>query len=212
MSEITTPPTARTDVRPGTPAPTADRPPRTRAVGVGLAVTATVFAATMAFGGPEASDLTERMIDLTGLAFQLGLFGLLGVMLRTAATGTGRAGRGLLHVERVVLAVASLWSVLHAVVPPAVQEAPWMVAMDMFWPLSMFGMTVVGVTVAVVGRWRGLLRWWTAAGCAWFVASIPVAVLFPEGPGQVVGVAYMIIGFGGIGVLLALRPGLPVRG
>ena len=212
MSEITTPPTARTDVRPGTPAPTADRPPRTRAVGIGLAVTATVFAVTMAFGGPEASDLTERIIDLTGLAFQVGLFGLLWVMLGTAATGTGRVGRGLLHVERVVLAVASLWSVLHAVVPPAVQQAPWMVALDMFWPLSMFGMTVVGVTVAVVGRWRGLLRWWTAVGCAWFVASIPVAVLFPEGPGQVVGVAYMIIGFGGIGVLLALRPGLPVRG
>jgi hypothetical protein len=43
------------------------------------------------------------------------------------------------------------------------------------------------------------------------VASIPVAVLFPEGAGQLVGVAYMIVAFGGLGVLLALRPGLPVR-
>ena len=41
------------------------------------------------------------------------------------------------------------------------------------------------------------------------IAETTFAVLFPEG--QLVGVAYMIVGFGGLGVLLALRPGLAVR-
>jgi len=213
MSETTTPATARTDVRPGArTARPADGPPPTRAVGVGLAATATLFAVTMAYGGPEASAATARIVDLAGLTFQVALFGLLAVMRRTAATGAGRAGRGLLYVEGALLGVASVWSILHATVPAGVQEAPWMIALDAFWPLSMSGMTVVGVVVAVVGRWRGALRWWTAAGCAWFVASIPVAVLFEGAAGGVLGVAYMIVGYGGLGVLLAARPALAVRG
>jgi len=216
MSEITTPATVRTDLRgpDGRSARTVDpapAPPRIRGAGLLLAVTAPVFAVTMAFGGPEASEAVGRLVDATGFVFQLGLFALLTVMLRTHATGTGRAGRGLLLVEYALLGVASVWSVLHAAVPRSVQEATWMTVLDLFWPVSMLGMAIVGITVAAAGVWRGALRWWTAAGCAWVLAAIPVSGLLPGTAGMLVGTAYMIVGFGGIGLLLALRPELTRR-
>lgn len=74
----------------------------------------------------------------------------------------------------------------------------------------MLGMAIVGITVAVTGRWRGALRGWTPFACVWVLLSIPAMVL-EEAAGGVVAAGQMIVGFGVLGVILALRPDLTRR-
>jgi hypothetical protein len=60
----------------------------------------------------------------------------------------------MLRVEYVLLALASTWTVLHGLVP-SFRDDLWLAVLDVFWPLSMLGMAVIGVKVALAGRWRG---------------------------------------------------------
>ena len=57
------------------------------------------------------------------VALQLGLFGLLTVMLRTAATGTSRVARAMIRFEFGLLSLATFWSVAHALVPDEMRGA-----------------------------------------------------------------------------------------
>lgn len=98
-----------------------------------------------------------------------------------------------------------MWSFLSIVVPTAYQGT-WFYALDAFWPLSMLGMAVVGVTVAVAGRWTGMLRFWPAVAETWALVTVPVlGALGPE-VGNPVGAVHMLLGYGVLGLLLAVRP------
>jgi hypothetical protein len=70
------------------------------------------------------SERNFRITDLTGLAFQLGVMALLTVMMRTQAIGTSRKARIALRVEAVLLSLASIWSLLHAIAPTRDRLAP----------------------------------------------------------------------------------------
>jgi hypothetical protein len=76
---------------------------------------------------------------------------LLHVQMRTRATDVKAISRRLLKLERVLLSIAMVWSVLHAFLPSQ-RDAAWMHAIDMFWPLSMLGMFFIGIKVARAGR------------------------------------------------------------
>lgn len=211
----TTPATARTDGRPtgpdgAPPAATRGRPgtAHRRALGAGLAVGAATYAVAW-FRGGGADTGGSFLVDLTGLVFQLGVFCLVAVMWRTAATGTSRAARGLLVVGGVLLGLATAQSV--STLPAAGGE--WGVvaeALNLFWPLSMLGMAAVGVRVAVAGRWRGALRAWPLVAATWFPVALLSSALGPEISTAVAG-AHLLLGYGVLGLLLVLRPDLASR-
>ena len=112
----------------------------------------------------------------------------------------------MLKVEYVLLALASIWSVLHATLPSGMQDAAWLAALDLFWPLSMLGMFVIGVKIAFAGRWSGLLRFWPLVAETWAVVTVPSYGIFGETAGQYVGGVHLLIGYGVLGLLLARLP------
>src|SRR5687768_7730728 len=101
MSVTTRPAPARTDepdttVSIGTTA--------VRRLGLGLTAGSLAWAGAMfPLGSNPESSLGITITDLTGLAFQLGVFALLVVQLKTRATGTSRAAAAMLRVEFVLL-------------------------------------------------------------------------------------------------------------
>jgi hypothetical protein len=184
-----------------------------RRLGMAVSGGALVWAAGVAAVG--SSPTTGRDIsigDLSALPFQLGLFALLRVQWRTRATGTSRAAVAMLQVEHVLLALATLWTLLHGLAyaaSSAWRDDAWLTALDAFWPLSMLGMAVIGARVAFAGRWRGAARFWDLAAQSWAVVVVPTFLLI--GPGRVsdlLGVGHLVMGYGGLGLLLALRPQL----
>lgn len=169
---------------------------------------AAVWAAAMAVYNPQDTDPTAILVnDLGALPFQLGLFALVTTQLRTAATGTSRVARGMLRVEYGLLTLATLWSVLHAALPGS-RDAVWMHVLDMFWPLSMLGMFIIGVKIAVTGRWRGVARFWPLVAESWAVVTVPAMGILGATVGQFVGVAHLLVGYTTLGLILALRPQL----
>ena len=116
-----------------------------------------IYGVAFVVDGAAASTTGSFLVDLCGVFFQLGVFCLLAAMWRTQATGTTRLARSMIVVESVVLGVATVQSLLTL---PAM-GGEWSTAatlLDPFWPLSMLGMAILGVKVAVAGRWRGALR------------------------------------------------------
>jgi hypothetical protein len=218
MTDVITPATARTDVRadartevirtPGV------HPVRGRGVvrllGAGLAVGATAYGVPFTLFGAQETGVGRFVIDLTGVFFQLGVFCLLAAMWRTRATGTTRLARTMIVVESVVLGLATVQSLLT--LPSMGGE--WSTAatvLDPFWPLSMLGMAVLGVKVAVAGRWRGALRVWPVIAETWFFVAMTAMILTGPVVGSVIAGAHFIVGYGVLGLLLAVRPDLAVR-
>ncbi len=179
-----------------------------RRLGIGLTAGTLAWAASIFAFSTVNEGTPERIGDLTGLAFQLGLFCLLTVQLRTRATGLSRPAVAMLKVEAVVLGLASIWSMLHGVLPASQQDATWMMILDICWPLSMLGMMIIGIKLAITGRWRGLLRWWPLVAESWVFVTIPATIVFGDAAARWVGGGHLLIGYATLGLLLALRPGL----
>lgn len=197
---------ARTDSTSGLPVIPGPASRSARRIGIGLTAGATVWAGTMFTVGLQADGLGARIGDLGGLAFQLGLFGLLTVMLRTRATGTSRASVVMLKVQYLVLGLASAWSLLHAVLPAPIQDAPWMQVLDIAWPLSMLGMLIIAITVATAGRWTGLLRWWPMVAESWFIAVTAGAMILGDTGANWIGGTHLLLGYATLGLLIARTP------
>ena len=41
----------------------------------------------------------------------------------------------------------------------------------MFWPISMLGMFLIGIRIAIAGRWKGLSRFWPMVAESWAVVD-----------------------------------------
>ena len=135
------------------------------------------------------------------------MLSLVQLQLRTRATGVSRKAVAMLKVERVLLALAMAWSLVHGLVPSARDEV-WLAVLDVFWPLSMLGMFVIGIKVAVAGRWRGAARLWPLVAESWAVVCIPVMGIFGQGIGDVVGATHLLVGYATLGLVIAARPAL----
>ncbi|OPG12892.1 hypothetical protein [Microbispora sp. GKU 823] len=181
-----------------------------RLAGAGLTIGALAWAASIFVYGTDAQGMGGRIHDLTGLAFQLGVFCLLRVQMRTRAVGTSRGAAIGLRVEAVLLAVAGVWSLLHGVLPDGLRDQVWLGLMDIFWPLSMFGMFAIGVKLALAARWRGMLRWWPLVAETWAVATVPTYLVFGDPLANWVGGCHLVIGYALLGLLLTRRPELTV--
>ena len=162
---------------------------------------------SFALGFNPATSLGVSVQDLTGFAFQVGVMCLVVLQLRTAATGPGRGARIMLRVEQVLLSLAMLWSLVHGLVP-SVRDAGWLAVLDVFWPLSMLGMFVIAIKIAVAGRWRGLARWWPLVAESWAVVSVPAMGIGGATVGQYVGASHLIVGYVALGLVLMARPHL----
>jgi hypothetical protein len=179
-----------------------------RRLGLALTGGAVAWAASIFVYGTNATGFGGRVGDLTGLLFQLGVFALLTVMFHTRATGTSRVARIMIRVEYVLLGLASVWSLIHGVAPDAVRESAPVLVLDVFWPLSMLGMFVIGIKVAFAGRWRGLLRAWPLVAETWAVVTVPAFLILGEPVSSWVGGVHLLVGYATLGALLARRPEL----
>ncbi|GAB1820122.1 hypothetical protein [Herbidospora sp. RD11066] len=191
-----------------TPAPTTMSDTTIRRLALGMSSGALIWSAfSFVYGFQPTTDLAWMLTDLSSLIFQAGLLCLLAIMIRTQATGTSRTARIMLQVERVLLVPAMTWSLLHAVLPDQ-RDAAWLAILDVFWPLSMLGMFVIGVKVAFAGRWRGLARFWPMVAESWAVVSIPsMGILGPE-VGNLVAASHLLIGYTTLGLIIAFKPEL----
>jgi hypothetical protein len=209
MSYSVTPAPARDDLDGAPPRTPSGMGPRGVRLAGGVLAAGTVVWATVSgiYGFNTKSDVGVVLEDLGGLAFQAGVMGLLHVQLATRATGVKTINRRMLQVERVLLSVAMLWSVAHAALP-AQRDAVWMGILDAFWPLSMLGMFLIGIKVAIKGRWRGPARAWSLVAETWAVATIPVIAIAGQSAGDVAGVVHLLLGYTVLGLILAARPDL----
>ncbi|MEU8661965.1 hypothetical protein [Actinoplanes philippinensis] len=179
-----------------------------RRTGWALAGAAALWSATYFAFDPQSTDPdVVTLVDLGGLPVQLALIALVTVQLRTGATGVTRVARAMLRVEYALLGLATLWTVLHGLVP-AFRDDLWLGVLDAFWPLSMIGMFVIGVKIAVAGRWRGAARWWPLGAESWVFVTLPAMGIFGATAGRFVGATHLLAGYTALGVLLALRPQL----
>ncbi|HSO66171.1 MAG TPA: hypothetical protein VLQ78_13825 [Ornithinibacter sp.] len=170
-----------------------------------MAAGALTWAATVfTVGTNPDSSLGITIGDVGGLAFQVGVMGLIGAMALTGALGTTRTARVMLRVERVLLSLAMLWTVIHGFVP-AWRDATWLAVLDAFWPLSMLGMFVLGIKVLVAGRWRGVARVWPLVAESWAVVTVPTFVIIGEPVSNWVGGSHLLIGYTVLGLILARR-------
>jgi hypothetical protein len=200
MSITTTPAPARTDER--TPAATTRSARRT---GWFVAGGSAIWAATMAVCSPQdTSTVAQTVNDIGALPFQASLFALVTLQLRTAATGTTRIARGMLRTEYVLLALATLWTVLHGLFP-AFRDDLWLAVLDVFWPLSMLGMAIIGVKVALAGRWKGVARIWPLIAESWAPVTVPTFILIGPPVSDFVGGGHLIAGYAVLGLILARR-------
>lgn len=215
-SVTTTPAPARTDApaAPSTgPARSAGAPGISTAAArrVGLAVLGggLVWATGMlAVGQNPDTPLGVSLADLSALPLQVSLFGLVALQLRTRATGTTRVAVGMLRFERVLLALATTWTVLHGLFP-SFRDDTWLAVLDVFWPLSMLGMAVIGVKIAVTGRWTGPARVWPTVAESWALVVVPIyGALGPVRAADYAGAAHLLIGYCMLGLIIALRPQL----
>jgi len=193
--------------RPAAGAPSISRT-AVRRLGLVLTTGAALWSASIFVYGSNATGLGGRVGDVTGFLFQLGVFALLTVMLRTGATGTSRAARVMIRVEYVLLGLASTWSLLHGLGSEEFRQSGLVMALDAFWPLSMLGMFVIGIKVAVAGRWQGVLRAWPLVAETWAVVTVPTFLLFGDPVANWVGGTHLLVGYVTLGVLLARRPEL----
>jgi hypothetical protein len=209
MSLRTNPSPARTDV----PSTEATRRPTAptqvvRAGGGAMAVGAASWAiGTLVYDLDPVTDDYSWVYKLSSLVFQLGLVALVAVQLRTGATGTGRLARGFLHAEHVLLGLA-IASSLQWLLVPGLSENAFFLALDLFWPLSMIGMAVIGIRIAVAGRWRGAARVWPAIAETWALVMFPAMALLSEEATTFVSAGHLFAGYTMLGIVLAVRPDL----
>ncbi|MFC4116796.1 hypothetical protein [Nonomuraea zeae] len=189
------------------PARPAARPGHVRATGLLLAAGATAWAVSTVIVGDRIKDGIHDLDTITGMVFVAGLLAFVRLVSATRGAGDGWT-RIIPHGLLVVLAGAFLLNALsfgyarHDDFP-----LPLMI-LDACWPLGQLGMLVLGVVIAVKGRYRGAVRWLPLLAGAWF----PVTVIADLTGGSVVSVyvsaAWLLGVHAHLGVRLAARPTL----
>jgi hypothetical protein len=208
MALTQTPAPARSDVRSGhAPAttPLASRPYFRH--GTMLTVGALAWAGTIvAFGFDNDGPGGQYGHNAGAFLFQVGVLCLLRVLWRTSAIGDGRLARFVLRAETVALSVAMV-STLSDFFGITNLDNPVSLAIDMFWPLSMVGMFLIGIRIAVAGRWKGLSRFYPMVAESWAVVTVPTLGIFGPGVARWVGAAHLVIGYAVLGQLVARKAG-----
>jgi hypothetical protein len=195
---------ARSDV--ATTAPTGSAPDRPFLVhGRMLSVGALAWAASIAAFGPDPHEpLPLVLYGLGSGLFQIGLLFLLRVLWRTQALGEGRIARAVLRAEAVAISLAICSTFVDAIAVSDLSQPGWL-ALDAFWPLSMLGMFLIGIRIAVAGRWTGVARFWPIVAESWAVITVPSNAIFGQTVGATVGCIHLLVGYTVLGVLVSRK-------
>lgn len=205
MSVSHTPAPARSDVATATATAGAARPflVHGRVLSAGAAAWAV---STAVFGLNNESTLALALTGLGAALFQVGLLFLLRVLWRTRALGEGRISRVVLRVEALLVGLAIGSTVADAIQVSDLSHPGWAV-LDAFWPFSMLGMFLIGIRIAIAGRWHGLSRFWPVVAESWAVVVIPTLGLFGETAATWVAAGHLLVGYTVLGVLVSRKRG-----
>lgn len=202
-----TPAFARSDVR---PAPAGTSSPTRPFVKQGFLLTtgAVAWAAvTVACGSTDPEGATEEAIFSAGSGlFQLGLLGLLFVLFRTQALGAGRLARFFVRLEAVLVTLAIASTFVDGIGVSDLDQTGWII-LDMFWPLSMLGMFLIGVRIAIAGRWSGVSRFWPLVAESWALVVIPTFGIAGATTAAIVSCVHLCVGYGVLGQIVARKQG-----
>jgi hypothetical protein len=149
---------------------------------------------------PSSSDEHNLLEFWASVPFSVGLLALLTAMWVTTATGTGRWGRGVLAAETVAVVLALCWTLPYLVDIDRPNTGVLMV-LDLFWPLSMAGLVVVGVLVARARRWPRPLRYLPLAASLLLVVDIAFFWASDRMATVVTG-TYLAVSYGLLGVMM----------
>jgi len=184
---------------------TSDRPFRVH--GRVLTAGALAWAGTMAFVGIDPqTDAGEMAFSLSSGLFQVGLLFLLRTLWRTQALGTGRVARAVLRVEAVAVGLAIASTASDGLGLTDFDKVQYIV-LDAFWPLSMLGMFLIGIRIAIAGRWKGATRFWPMVAESWAVVVIPTLGIFGDTAAHVVACLHLVVGYAVLGVLVSRKRG-----
>lgn len=205
MTISQTPPPARSDVRSEAATDAAPRHPF-RVHGRMLSIGAVLWAAATAYTGVDPGDSTGDLLafGIGSGAFQVGLLFLLRVLWRTQALGTGRLARFFIRLEAVLVSLAICSTFVDAIGVSDLSQPGWL-ALDAFWPFSMLGMFLIGIRIAVAGRWTGASRWWPLVAESWAVVTIPTLGVFGYDAATVVSCVHLLVGYTVLGVLVSRK-------
>ena len=159
-------------------------------------------AAILAVGLAPQDGFGPAVFGLGSGLFQVGVLFLLRVLWRTRALGPGRVARTVLLTETLLLGLAMCSTFVDAIAVSDLTQTGWLV-LDLCWPLSMLGMFLIGVRIAVAGRWRGLSRWWPMVAESWAVVTVPTLTVLGPLAGQLVGALHLVVGYAVLGVLVS---------
>ncbi len=195
---------ARSDVPTAAPAgSTPDRPFLVH--GRVLTAGALAWAATMAVVGIDPQGHGEEVaFSLSSGLFQVGLLFLLRTLWRTRALGEGRLARAVLRIETVAVGLAICSTASDGLGLTDFDQVAFIV-LDAFWPLSMLGMFLIGIRIAIAGRWKGVTRFWPMVAESWAVVTIPALAIFGDTVGHVVACAHLVVGYAVLGVLVSRK-------
>ena len=71
----------------------------------------------------------------------------------------------------------------------------------------MIGMFLIGIRIAIAGRWTGMARFWPLGAESSAPVNIPIAQALPA-LSPYVAAGHLLVGYAALGVVLALRPEL----
>ena len=173
-----------------------------------LTAGAVLWSLATAFTGVDPSDQTvDLLVFCVGSgAFQVGLLALLRVLWRTQGLGRGRVARAVLRLEAVLVSLAICSTLVDGLGVSDLSQPGWM-ALDAFWPLSMLGMLLIGLRVAVAGRWTGASRVWPMVAESWVAVVLPTLGLLGYGAATVVSCVHLLVGYAVLGVLVSRKEG-----
>ncbi len=196
---------ARSDVATATPG-TATSPTRPFLLhGRVLSAGALAWSASILTVGQDPHGTVGLAVFGVGSGlFQVGLLFLLRVLWRTRALGDGRIARRVLRFEAFAVAMAMASTFVDAIGISDLSQPGWL-ALDLFWPLSMLGMFLIGIRIAVAGRWTGLSRFWPMVAESWAVVTIPAMGIFGEEAGKYVGALHLIVGYTVLGAIVSRK-------
>lgn len=203
-----TPAFARSDVRP-VPAGTSSAVARPY-LRQGYLLTAGALAwaaATAVVGTTDPGNPTDEAIFSAGSGlFQLGLLGLLFVVFRTQALGAGKLARFLIRLEAVLVSLAITSTFVDGVGVSDLDQTGWLI-LDLFWPISMLGMFLIGVRIAIAGRWHGVSRFWPLVAESWAVVVVPTYGIAGGEAATFVSCIHLVIGYAVLGQIVARKQG-----
>jgi hypothetical protein len=170
-----------------------------------LTAGALAWAATMAVVGIDPVGHTDELVySLSSGLFQVGLLFLIRTLWCTQALGTGRLARFVLRAEAVAVGLAIGSTASDGLGLTDFDKIQYVV-LDAFWPLSMLGMFLIGIRIAVAGRWKGVTRFWPMVAESWAVVVIPTMGIFGDAAAHVVAVVHLCIGYAVLGVLVSRK-------